>query len=67
MITRVLPASFLLLCTFQPACAADKNWSPPTTKICAQQLSDETMKALDLREALANRIPSYDALFAPAR
>src|SRR5258708_39966384 len=25
--------------------AADKNWSPPTTKMYAQQLSDETMKA----------------------
>ena len=45
MITRVLSASFLLLCTFQPACAADKNWSPSTTKIYAQQLSDETMRA----------------------
>ncbi len=45
MITRVLSASFLLLCAFQPVGAADKNWSPPTTKIYAQQLSDETMKA----------------------
>jgi hypothetical protein len=45
MITRFLSASFLLLCAFQPAAAADKNWSPPATKIYAQQLADETMKA----------------------
>lgn len=45
MITRVLLAALPLLCAFQPACAADKNWSPPAGKIYAQQLSDETMKA----------------------
>lgn len=45
MITRVLSASFLLLCAFQPAVASDKNWAPPAKKIYAQQLSDETMKA----------------------
>lgn len=45
MIKRVLSASFLLLCAFQPVRAADKNWSAPATKIYAQQLSDETMKA----------------------
>ena len=28
-----------------PALAADKNWTPPATKIYAQQLADETMKA----------------------
>jgi hypothetical protein len=27
------------------AAQAEKNWTPPTTKIYAQQLSDETMKA----------------------
>jgi hypothetical protein len=45
MFTRVLSASFLLLCAFQPVAAAEKNWSPPAAKIYAQQLSDETMKA----------------------
>ncbi len=44
MITRLLFAS-MLLSAAQPAAAADKNWSPPTTKIYAQQLSDDTMKA----------------------
>ena len=43
--TRVLSATFLLLCAFQPVAAAERNWSPPATKIYAQQLSDETMKA----------------------
>lgn len=42
---RVLFAASLLLCAAQPAPAAGKNWSPPATKIYAQQLSDETMKA----------------------
>src|SRR5258708_40022046 len=44
MITRLLFAS-MLLSAAQPAAAADKNWTPPSTKIYAQQLSDETMKA----------------------
>jgi len=43
MITRILFAS-LLLSAAQAAVAADKNWSPPATRIYAQQLSDETMK-----------------------
>lgn len=45
MITRILSASLLLLCAFQPAGAAGKNWSPPAGKIYAQQLSEETMRA----------------------
>jgi hypothetical protein len=45
MIKRVFFASLLLACAAHPAVAADKNWSPPATKIYAQQLSDETMKA----------------------
>ena len=45
MFKRVLTASALLLCAAAPAAAADKNWSQPSTKIYAQQLSDETMKA----------------------
>ena len=42
---RVLFAASFLLGAAQPVAAADKNWSPPATKIYAQQLSDETMKA----------------------
>lgn len=45
MLKRFLTASLLLACTAVPAAAADKNWTPPPTKIFAQQLSDETMKA----------------------
>ncbi len=45
MITRVLSASFMLLGAAQPVSAAERNWSPPATKIYAQRLSDETMKA----------------------
>lgn len=45
MKTRVLSGALLLLCASQPALAEQKNWSPPATKIYAQQLSDETMKA----------------------
>jgi len=44
MIARILLAS-LLVCAAPAAVAADKNWSPPATRIYAQQLSDETMKA----------------------
>jgi len=45
MITRVLSASSMLLGAAQPVSAAERNWSPPATKIYAQRLSDETMKA----------------------
>jgi hypothetical protein len=37
---------WLLCCSAVPAAAAEqKNWSPPTGRIYAQQLADETMKA----------------------
>lgn len=42
MLALALSAGVL---TATMACAADKNWTPPTQKIYAQQLSDETMKA----------------------
>ena len=45
MFKRVLIASSLLFCVATPAVAAGKNWTPPTTKIYAQKLADETMKA----------------------
>ena len=44
MIKRLIFAS-LLMSAVQVAAADNKNWSPPATKIYAQQLSDETMKA----------------------
>lgn len=44
MFKRVLIASALLLSVAAPA-SAEKNWTPPKTKIYAQQLSDQTMKA----------------------
>ena len=41
-VTASLAASMLVA---GPALAAEKNWTPPATKIYAQQLADETMKA----------------------
>lgn len=46
MIKRIVMAAVLAaaVCSI-PALAAEKNWTPPSYKIYAQKLSDETMKA----------------------
>lgn len=44
MTKRFLYATFMLLCVVPPASAAERNWSPPPTRIYAQELSDQTMK-----------------------
>lgn len=45
MIKHFLTAGFLVFSASTLALAAPKNWSPPSQRIYAQQLSDETMKA----------------------
>lgn len=42
---KVMLALALAGASLASAAQADKNWTPPATRIFAQQLSDETMKA----------------------
>ncbi len=46
MIKRIALAAFVAAATFSaPALAAEKNWTPPSHRIYAQKLSDDTMRA----------------------
>lgn len=46
MFVRRLPLLAALMIAAAPAIAADtRNWTPPTTRIYAQRLSDETMRS----------------------